>query len=414
VKIRRTQPPVGYRFPAIDLVRAGYRTILHRDDSLETFWGELASVFQTRRVYGVSSGKAALAIVLRGLHRRTGRTKVILPAYTCYSVPSAILKAGLDPVPCDLDVGGFDYDYGQLKRMLGPDVLCVLSVHLFGVPADSRLLVELCRPHGIFTIEDAAQAMGGQSRGAHLGTVGDVGVFSLGRGKNLPAAGGGIILANSEAAEQAIDAVIERVPGADPSSDVRSFSTLLMTSVLLSPSMYWLPAALPFLHLGETLFHEDFPVRGFSRFEVNLLRGWVSRLQQLNAIRRSAAVYYIQNIDRARDCATEIPYLRFPVVLETPEMKAQITNEQGRRLGISGMYPDTVAGIPQLQGRFAGRSFPRATRLVRSLVTLPTHPLLEPRDLKMICSMLNDVSSRCSEGFRGQIRAQAAPVDRPI
>jgi dTDP-4-amino-4,6-dideoxygalactose transaminase len=110
--------------------------------------------FGTDHVFSVSSGKAALYLILIALMHLRNRAKVIIPAYTCYSVPSAVLKAGLKIVLCDIRTETMDFDYEALKPLLDDDTLCI-SRHLPGYPllwTASKYL----RSEGII-VEDAAK-----------------------------------------------------------------------------------------------------------------------------------------------------------------------------------------------------------------------------------------------------------------
>ena len=406
MRIARTLAPVGYPVAAGDLLRAVAAGGHGRRDREAVLQGELAREFRVRTALAVSSGKAALTLILTALARLTGRKKVIIPAYTCYSVPSAIVKADLDVVLCDLAEGSFDYDYARLGQMLHSDVLCVLSVHLFGIPSDTARLKQTCRGTGIFVVEDAAQAFGGISQGAKLGTVGDVGIFSLGRGKNVTCGSGGVILTDSEAIAAALDDVTRDLRTATPADDFVTFVTLMFLSVFIQPRFYWLPAGLPFLRLGETIFHEDFPVRWLSDFQARLLRGWRQQLAALDAVRRENSEYYASHLHTADGRGLQplrVPLgtacLRFPVLLREPGDKRRLFEQGGAALGMSPMYPATVAAIPQLTGRLRETSFPRAEAVAASLVTLPTHPLVTEVDRARICALLND-SSLCGQDAR--------------
>jgi perosamine synthetase len=162
MKIARTLPPVGYQPFLSDLLGVACRAISAQGHDVEALEREFVEHFSIRQAFAVSSGKAALTLILRALTALTGRRKVILPAYACYSIPSSIIKAGLDVIPCDIGKDSFDYDYDQLASMLEGDVLCVLSVHLFGIPSDTARLNELCRPKGIFVVEDATDRDNGR------------------------------------------------------------------------------------------------------------------------------------------------------------------------------------------------------------------------------------------------------------
>src|SRR6185503_1194776 len=93
----------------------------------------------------------------------------------------------------------FDFDERQLQLTLGPATLCVIAHHLFGIPSDVGRLLEICRVRGVFVVEDAAQAMGVEHNQRKLGTLGDVGIFSFGRGKNVTCGSGGVVVTSSSA-----------------------------------------------------------------------------------------------------------------------------------------------------------------------------------------------------------------------
>lgn len=379
MRVARTQPPVGYRVPFADLVRALSGTA-GPAKAVERLERDVADWLGVRQAFALSSGKAALTLILRALASSSSRRKVVLPAYTCYSVPSAIVQAGLDPVPCDIAADSFDYDTGRLDALLQPDVLCVLSVHLFGIPSDTRGLLDRCRPAGITVVEDAAQALGGEACGVPLGTAGEVGFYSLGRGKNVTAGGGGLIVTQSAAIAAALSQQMRRAPAAGLAADARTFAAMAMMAAFIEPSRYWFPAGLPFLKLGETVFHEHVSVVRLSGYQAALMRGWRARLAALNETRRAHGAYYQAHIPGARG-GTSLPYLRFPVLFDDPGVRQRVlADERARAVGISRMYPGTIGTIPQLQGRLSERVFPRAERVAATLVTLPTHPLLTAAD----------------------------------
>ena len=69
-----------------------------------------------RHVFLVSSGSAALTLALMALKSLAREREVVIPAYTCFSVPAAVLQAGLRPVLCDIDPSTFDFDHSHLLR----------------------------------------------------------------------------------------------------------------------------------------------------------------------------------------------------------------------------------------------------------------------------------------------------------
>jgi perosamine synthetase len=393
MRIRRTVPPVGYRVRTADLLAAAasWKSGGLQREILETGF---ARHFAMSHVCAVSSGKAALTLALRALHTVTGRRKVIIPAYTCYSVPSAIVNAGLEVVACDVASESFDYDYSKLVSKLDADVLCVVSVHLFGIRSDTARVKALCDGRGIFVLEDAAQALSA----ADIGAAADAVVFSFGRGKNLTCGSGGVVLARSTAIGAALTATTANVPAASSLDAGRTLLMLMLLSWFISPNRYWLPAGLPFLRLGETVFHERFPISRLSDFQARLLHDWSDQVARLDRTRIGNAAYYLKHISGARPHGVDVPYLRFPVVLPRPIDKDRLLRDlDARALGITSMYPTSVAEIPQLRETLAEGDFPEADRLARSLITLPTHPLVRRDDLARIAAAVNTVIANNSE-----------------
>ncbi len=84
-----------------------------------------------------------------------------------------------------------------------------------------------------------------------------------------------------------------------------------------------------------------------------------------------------------------VPSLRFPLIVENPKQRDHLY-EQARRqgLGISRMYPDSIDSIAQLQGQVIRGNYPSASKLAQTLLTLPTHPLIFPKDQKRIIRFL--------------------------
>jgi hypothetical protein len=151
MKIQRTLAPTAAPIPFQNLVRAPLGVLggrSYRDRLIR----ELKEQFSAHGVFLVTSGKAALTILLKALAARSTRRRVVIPAYTCFSVPSAIVKAGLDVVLCDVEPDTLDFRFEELEAMLDEHVLCVLPTHLFGLAADVSRVKRLCREKGIAVV----------------------------------------------------------------------------------------------------------------------------------------------------------------------------------------------------------------------------------------------------------------------
>lgn len=386
---QRTLSPTAAPIALWELIRAAtslWGGVKHRTRLLQ----ELKTTFAAQEVFLVSSGKAALTVILKALASSSSRRRVVIPAYTCFSVPSAIVKADLEVVLCDVEPETLDFNFTELEGLLDEQVLCVLPTHLFGRPANVDRVNRLCEGKGIVVVEDVAQAMGAQSKGRLLGTLGDVGFFSLGRGKNLTCGTGGIILTRSLAMAERIKteyATLQETPFGDV---IRNWIEMVFMRVFIHPTLYWFPAGLPFLGLGETKFYTHFPMYRMDEVRAHQLQGWERRLGEANQKRIAHANWLIEGLDlQVRGVkpitGEEAIYLRLPVLLDDRASKESVCRHS-RELGagLSPNYPSTIQEIPELAGRLASRKCPGAQEVVDRLITLPTHQFVkEPDRLKI-------------------------------
>jgi perosamine synthetase len=396
MKVQRTIPPAATPLQFADLV-SGLQGVWDGPSMVKRLESSLRDHFGVKYVFLLSSGKAALTLVLLALKSISRGREVILPAYTCFSVPSAVMKAGLDVAVCDIDPATLDFDFQALKKLVGCNTLCILPTHLFGVPSNVTAVREAAQESGAIIVEDAAQAMGGVENGKLLGTLGDVGIFSLGRGKSISCGSGGIIVTNS----QRIGSAIEReYCQLRPVGSVKALTNLLevlTTYCFIHPFLYWLPAGLPFLKLGETRFDRSFGLYRMDGIRAGLLRHWHRRLVDGNR-KRTEASKAMRALAQGLEfnvppfsCRHEHPYLRLPVLMTDREMKASLCSfGKARGSGISQSYPSAITGIPELREQLVGVSCPGADIVVDRLVTLPIHPRMCAKDYENTRNTLAD------------------------
>lgn len=402
-------PPVANPVPLTALA-SGLTGICAPRRAQSRFVNEIKEYYGVEHVYLTSSGKAALTLILKALKTlRPGRRRVVIPAYTCYSVPSSIVKAGLEPAPCDIDPVTLDFDKELLGRAIDSDTLCVVPNHLFGMAADVEYARGLAREAGAFVVEDAAQAMGVASGGKKLGTIGDAGFMSLGRGKNITAGSGGIIITGSPEIARALDELYSLIEAPGAIKMCKEFLGVIMMKLFSRPSLFWFPAGLPFLRLGETIYHKDFPVRRLSGFQAGLMKGWVKRLESINRGRTETAAFFASGLDKGPVGDTATPYLRLPLLTDGPAERDRLYEESQRRgLGISLMYPEAVNNIEEIRAMFAGKSYPKAEGVAKRLVALPTHYLLGRADRENVLKLCQKALNRTEPAVAGEFNGGAS------
>jgi dTDP-4-amino-4,6-dideoxygalactose transaminase len=341
----------------------------------------------TEHLFYVSSGRAALWLIMKALSALRPKKEVLIPAYTCPAIPAAILKAGLKPVLVDINRTDFGFDHQDLEKKIGKETLAVVVVHLFGYPAATDPARKLCREGDIFLVEDAAQAFGNTLPGCpgkKLGLLGDAGFFSFGRGKPLGALHGGLAITGPAEIREQAKAIYGRLDGISSVGGLTSFVAFLLSSCLSDPRLYWIPQMMPFLHLGETRFSPDFPLKkGCSRV-VPVLDLLFRSLQAEKRIREENSSWYRHNLLPASGSALSLrdpyPYLRYPLLVRDWNLRDKLLGRlSSEGTGASGLYPCPLNELPDLRERLDDRRrYRNARMLARSLITLPVHPGVTP------------------------------------
>jgi dTDP-4-amino-4,6-dideoxygalactose transaminase len=365
--------------------------VISPDQAIERFEREIKEYFGVRYVFPVSSGKAALTLILEALQSLCPRREVIIPSYTCYSVPSAVMKAGLNLSLCDIDPKTFDLDLQKLEGTITEETLCVIPSHLFGIPSAMDEITRLARRNGAYVLEDAAQAMGGTDGRKKLGTIGDVGFFSFGRGKNVTCGSGGLIVTNSQSIAGAIAVRYANLPVPGILEMWKDFLEAALMTMFIHPQAYWFPAGLPFLKLGETVYYKDFPIKKLSGMKAGLLRQWQMRLDQSNGKRVAVSSELSRHIRCPGAVKSEVPYLRFPLLVQSREIRDRLlirSSEGG--LGVGRMYPTSINEVPEIRSAFKDQCFPGASEVAERLLTLPTHPLVDEKDTEAVIALVKE------------------------
>ena len=399
--IRRQLPAYTPQSPALALATlAGAASSSGRSfTELQEYLGRR---FGADQVLLTSSGTQALQVALElatGADRE-GRP-VALPAFGCYDLITAAVGARTRIVFYDVDPTHLVPDPESLRAALQAGVCAVVATPLYGFPLDWTWLRQECDVAGVFLIEDSAQGLGSEWQGAEGGSFGDATVLSFGRGKGWSGAGGGALLLRHDDLVHRVGAA--RLPQPPLGTSLGDFMASSALWLLGRPGLYWLPASLPFLHLGETTYKDPRPVAGPSPFAAaSALRQADLAVEAVETRRRWAAAW--TGLVESADVAAAVKpcrvleggasgYLRFPVVA-TDRAVAETLLEAGRDAGVGPPYPMILPELEPAQP-LAVRTGPTpgAAELARRLLTLPTHSRVRPRDLRTIEGVLRRVAA---------------------
>lgn len=148
-----------------------------------------------------TSGTAALHMALAAAGVGPG-DEVITSAFTFLASASCALHQNAVPVFVDIDPRTYCMDAGKLEAAINERSKVIIPVHIQGLPADMDPIMEIAKKHGLFVVEDACQAHGAMYKGKVVGTIGDIGTFSLNNYKNLPGGEGGLFITDDETSLQ--------------------------------------------------------------------------------------------------------------------------------------------------------------------------------------------------------------------
>jgi dTDP-4-amino-4,6-dideoxygalactose transaminase len=145
--------------------------------------------------------------------------EVILPSYTFVSTVNAFVLRGTRPRFVDIRPDTLNLDENLIEEAITERTKVIAPVHYAGVGCEMDRIVEVAKKHGLFVVEDAAQALGAKYRGQYLGTFGELGCYSFHETKNLISGEGGALAVNS--AEFADRAEIVRQKGTNRAQFLR-------------------------------------------------------------------------------------------------------------------------------------------------------------------------------------------------
>jgi perosamine synthetase len=178
-------------------------------DAVETNWISSAGSYIPRfeelfaqkmgTRYGVAcaNGTVALHLALATVGLQPG-DEAIIPTFTMIATANAATYLGVRPVLVDSEMQTWNMDLNQVEDAITPRTKAIVLVHTYGHPVDMDVLNEIAARHGIFVLEDAAEAHGAVYKGRPVGSLGDAASFSFYGNKIITTGEGGMVTTNRE------------------------------------------------------------------------------------------------------------------------------------------------------------------------------------------------------------------------
>lgn len=326
---------------------------------INQFEREFAQYIGAKHCIGVGNGTDALFISLKVLGIRPG-DEVITVANSFIATSEAISATGAKVVFVDCDEDSYTIDVERVKAAITNRTKAIVPVHLYGQPAAMDHLNDLARKHGLFILEDAAQAHGAEFHGKRIGTLGDCASFSFYPGKNLGAIGdaGAILTYDDKLAER-----------------LRMFAN----------------------HGRKSKYDHEFEGVNsrLDGLQAAVLRVKLKYLDECNERRREIAARYDAAFENACICPSERPGCRHVYHLYVVRVKQrdQVLNQLKERGVMAGVhYPISLPLLKAYQSMgHAAADSPVASRLQNEILSLPIHGHMSDEQVQYVIENFLDV-----------------------
>lgn len=338
------------------------------------------------------TGRASMIVgleALRSIERDPSRNEVLIPAYTCYSVPAAVLRAGLKPRLCDVSPETLSFDPETLARADTSRTLAIVSANLYGVPNDLHFLEAFARERGMRLFDDAAQALGASIGGRPVGGFGDIGLYSFDKGKNITSIDGGALVASDPSLTAELESRLLSSGGVSRRHALTSSGKLLAYSLLLRPGLYGIVNRLP-LGLGTTPYDDRFPVAGYSQALAAVAELLLKDLDSLRSARTERALRMRSELASSSTLRSlqllpgAVPaWARLPVFVTDGRLRERIISRLvAAGIGATASYPQPLHRVPEVARHLPQQDLvnPGADQVAATIMTLPTHAYV-PLDL---------------------------------
>lgn len=185
-----------------DCIKTGW--ISSQGSYVKKFEKDFAAYCGAEYAVAVSNGTVALHLALDALGICAG-DEVLVPDLTFAASINAIIYTGATPVIVDVDRKTWTISLEDIEKNLSPKTKAIMPVHLYGHPCHMDEIMAIAKKHNLLVVEDAAEAIGSQYKGVHVGTFGDAATFSFFGNKTITTGEGGMVFFKTkEAYEKAL------------------------------------------------------------------------------------------------------------------------------------------------------------------------------------------------------------------
>jgi len=381
-------------------------TIVSFSDSY--FEEEFKKYLGVKYTISFNSGRSSLMAILNSLGLEKN-DEILLQAFTCNAAANPIIWSGLKPIFVDCNEKTFNIDVDDLQKKISSRSRTIIVQHTFGLSADMDEIMNICQEHNLILIEDCAHSLGADFQGKKVGTFGKAAFFSFSRDKVISSVYGGMVATNDDNLAGKIKEYQKRAgfPSCFWVKQQLLHPVLMNWIILPTYKIFgkYLLILCQWLHVLSKAVHWKekrgmkpcyFPKR-MPRALAILALNQFKKLERFNSHRREIAEFYrkeLQSTSFELPADSEQIYLRFTI--KHPKAKEIIKNAWENNLLIGDWYDKVIAPhdtkLEKMQ--YIEGSCPKAERLAKETLNLPTHINISLADAQKIVNFLKNLENK--------------------
>jgi len=311
------------------------------EPSRQTVEAELAEHFGREHAVLVGRATTGLTLLFESLDISG---EVVYPEYMCPSPVYAALYADATPRFCDVKAD-YTMDPVSLKTVVSEDTEAIVTVHMFGHPAQMDEIETIAAEHDVVVVEDACQSIGSLPNGDPLGSRGDVSVVSFGNGKPIDAGSGGAVLTDDQQLATAVRELEHEVPVRDAKRLEKLYERYKNIYYAIEDAQEITNAASQLFEPIPNVFRELY-MRGTSDTLPERVQGALATVDEEISARETNAVVYSSMLNHSSilhpDPQTGTVYYRYSIRLPSEKIRDDIVAYlRERDIHVSTLY-DTI------------------------------------------------------------------------
>lgn len=371
--------------------------------ALDALKGHFKALYGVSHVSLFNSGRSSLLAILSALNAPR-ESQIAIQGFTCNAVVNPILKAGCKPLYIDID-DDLNMDPSDLDRKITHECKAVIVQHTFGHPAQIEKIKEICQKHNLILIEDSAHRLGERK------LIGDVAFFSFGRDKMISSVFGGAVITNNQQIGLAVDEFWEKSKDAKKEWTDNQLRHPILFERYVLPFYNFFTLGRRILSLAFKLnkldkavekiecrgyWNENYPAKLPAELAM-LANNQLNKLERYNNHRRELSQYYYSALASHLQIGLPFiesrkkgyPFMRFPIIVKDREVVLNKFKKRGIYLEDGWGGKNIVPCATDVEAMHYNEGMcPRAEKVAKQIVNLPTHINTSKKDAEKIIQIL--------------------------